>query len=84
VWTYYSALRFEDTNSNVFGYRDLGESRSSALAEGSREQGGGETATLVPDNHFFNRFLHAESRLSGGGSISLVGCKNVPVSITER
>jgi hypothetical protein len=25
-----------------------------------------------------------ESRLSGNGSISLVGCKNVPEKITER
>jgi hypothetical protein len=30
------------------------------------------------------RFLHAESRLSGGGSISLVSRKNVAKKITER
>ena len=33
---------------------------------------------------FLYRFLHAESRLSGGGSISLVGCKNVAKKITGR
>jgi hypothetical protein len=39
---------------------------------------------LATGRPFLYRFLHAESRLFGGASISLVGGKNVAQLITER
>jgi hypothetical protein len=51
---------------------------------GRAERGCGGCRDLATGRPFLYRFLLAESRLSAGGSISLVGCKNVAKKITGR
>jgi len=70
-----------DTGSHVFCYRDLGEGGNADQTDVRDWAVAGHHCSVT--GRPFLLYM-GESKLCGGGSISLIGCKNVAKFITER